>query len=81
MINVRYSSDKPKECKYCYFWAGKKKGCERGKENCYYILSEKAEADSERTCAGCPYGRDHPCIGFCLKKIMQKGNDHAGVQS
>lgn len=25
MSEIRYASDKPKECKYCYYWEGKRK--------------------------------------------------------
>lgn len=21
-------------------------------------------------CDGCPYGRNNPCIGFCMKKLL-----------
>ena len=38
---VRYAEDKPKSCKYCYFWGGKKKGCELGEDKCYYLLPEE----------------------------------------
>lgn len=46
---VRYADDKPKDCKYCYFWGGKKKGCTLGGvENCYYLIKED-EAPVEKT--------------------------------
>ena len=41
MSNIRYAADKPKQCKFCYYWGGRSKGCELGEENCYYILPEK----------------------------------------
>lgn len=72
MSEVRYASDKPKECKYCYFWEGKKKGCQLGEERCYYILPEKEDAKKKSPCDGCPYGRVSPCIGYCLREIQQK---------
>lgn len=82
----RYVPDKPKECKHCYFWKGRRKGC--GQEECYYLLpNETGESEamqgsaltSENSgyseigdCRGCPYGRHSPCIGYCLKKIMRE---------
>ncbi len=78
-----YAPDKPKECKHCYFWKGKRKGCSQ--EECYYLLPEEKQ-QSEATpgnpslqkpggagdCQGCPYGRNSPCIGYCIKKIIQE---------
>ena len=29
---MRFTEDRPKDCRYCYFWSGKKKGCELGGE-------------------------------------------------
>ena len=66
---VRYAEDKPKSCKYCYFWSGKKKGCELGEEKCYYLLPEEPKKPAG-PCDGCPYGRNNPCIGFCMKKVL-----------
>lgn len=77
MNDVRYASDKPKDCKYCYYWGGKYKGCTLTEERCYYILPPKEEKKPASPCDGCPYGKNHPCIGFCMKNIMadtkQKG--------
>ena len=28
MSEVKYAEDRPKDCRYCYFWSGKKKGCD-----------------------------------------------------
>lgn len=67
--NVSYAADKPDDCSNCYFWK-RKKGCSLGKENCYYQIRVQQEVKSD--CDGCPYGRDHPCIGWCTKKIMQE---------
>lgn len=47
MSEVRYASDKPKECKYCYYWEGKRKGCLLGEERCYYILPPEDEKEKE----------------------------------
>ena len=77
----RYAPDKPKECKHCYFWKGKQKGCSQ--KECYYLLPEDSKEPAEAqgnlsmpksgengNCRGCPYGRHSPCIGYCLRKIM-----------
>lgn len=69
MSEIRYAAAKPKDCKYCYYWGGKNKGCELGEERCYYILPEKKEV-KKSPCDGCPYGRVNPCIGYCLRNIM-----------
>ena len=74
--NRRYAGDKPKSCAYCYFWRGKKKGCEL--PECFYILPEKPavspklETMGEIRCDGCPYGKHSPCIGYCLAKILRE---------
>jgi hypothetical protein len=66
-----YKSDKPRSCRYCYFWSGKSKGCSLGVDNCYYLQS--APLPLEKTgCEDCPYGRDYPCIGWCTKAILKK---------
>lgn len=75
-----YTEDKPTECSQCYFWAGRKKCCTLGKENCYYRrVEEKANTNSQ--CDGCPYGRDHPCIGWCTRKILRKDAGKVGEAS
>ena len=71
----RYSQDKPKSCEFCFFWAGKKHGCELSQ--CHYLLPEEPEirtptVHKEESCGSCPYGRHSPCIGYCLVKIMRE---------
>lgn len=71
--NERYVEDKPTSCEYCYFWHGKKYGCEL--KNCYYLLPKEAErqqSEDSVSCKGCPYGKHSPCIGYCLVKIMRE---------
>lgn len=65
---VEYAAEKPRDCRYCYFWKDCKTGCILGPENCYYIV--KAPEREPSPCDGCPYGRDRPCIGWCTKKIL-----------
>lgn len=77
----RYAADKPKECRHCYFWRGKRKGCSQ--KECYYLFPEESKGlriepgklslqQSSETgdCQCCPYGRHSPCIGYCIQKIM-----------
>jgi len=64
-----YARERPKECKFCYFWKDKRSGCILGgEENCYYLLHEPEKEPSP--CDGCPYGRARPCVGFCMKNIL-----------
>lgn len=65
-----YAPEKPNDCRYCYFWSGNRKRCSLGTQNCYYLITAPRKEKSE--CEGCPYGRDHPCIGWCTKKIMRE---------
>ena len=53
---VRYADDKPKDCKYCYFWGGRVKGCTLGGvENCHYLIKEKEVPVKKTKCDDCPY--------------------------
>lgn len=70
MNKTLYAADKPEDCHQCYFWKDNRKGCSLGTENCYYLVSEPPKKKSE--CEDCPYGRYHPCIGWCTKKILRK---------
>lgn len=82
MSNAVYSADKPADCAYCYFWRGKKKGCELS--SCYYLIQpvEQETAPHEPgkigDCKSCPYGRHSPCIGFCMAKILQEMKEQHG---
>lgn len=53
----KYSEEKPWSCKYCYWWGGKKKGCNL--KQCHYLLPEKKKAVKTTPCGGCPYGMFH----------------------
>lgn len=65
-MTVKYSSDKPSRCEFCYFWNSRKKRCIQ--ECCYYILPEMKVTSM---CNGCPYGRIYPCIGWCTQLILK----------
>ena len=68
MAQTQYASDKPNDCRCCFFWKGDQRGCCLGKENCYYLIAVPSKPKSE--CDGCPYGRDRPCIGWCTKQLL-----------
>ena len=80
-----YAEDKPGDCKHCYFWKGKRKGCSQ--KECYYLLPEEKKSSSNisgnllpqefskndgTNCHSCPYGRHSPCIGYCIQKILRE---------
>lgn len=61
--------DKPKDCRYCYFY-NRQTGCVyKGKSNCYYKQPKVKSPVSE--CDGCPYGKASPCIGWCTKELLR----------
>lgn len=68
-----YMEDKPGDCRFCFWWAGKFKQCKR--KTCYYLfpLKEKEADDTELAyCKTCPYGKHFPCIGYCMAKLLQE---------
>lgn len=81
IVKRNYAADKPSECRYCYFWRGKRKGC--GRTECFYLLSEGIlekenlpgrdvgqTIGENGSCQGCAYGKHAPCIGYCIKKLL-----------
>lgn len=62
---IKYSKEKPKDCRYCYFWGGKKRGCELGERNCYYILPKIKHEKPKSRCETCCVGKTRLCIGWC----------------
>lgn len=68
---IRYAEDKPSDCRHCYWWYVAEERCILGEDKCYYILPEK-QIKKSSLCDGCPYGKNAPCIGYCLRKIMNK---------
>lgn len=87
----RYAGDKPLDCAYCYFWKSNKKRC--GQKECYYLLhnasSETAASQNTKettpqeagSCKDCVYGRQSPCIGYCIKKILREMKEKKSVLS
>lgn len=72
LINgIRYYSDRPHDCRKCYFWKNNKIGCTLGKENCYY-LAEAIKTEQEKKCEGCPYAKGYPCVTACCYKDLRK---------
>ena len=69
-----HSDEKPKSCPYCYYWKNRKVGCSLGEENCVYKKPIPKKVESE--CTDCPYGRVHPCIGWCTKKLLSEMHRH-----
>ena len=82
MEKLRFAGDKPKDCKHCYWWGGRK-GCDLGgEENCYYRLPELPERIRKSECEGCAYKTPGlPCVGYCLRSILtdhREGYGNAG---
>ena len=71
-MKTQYAADKPSDCRYCYYWKNKRKGCSLGKANCYYRISPPPKLKSD--CDGCPYGRAQPCMGWCTKKLLREAS-------
>ena len=67
IVKRKYAADKPSECRYCYFWRGKRKGCGR-------TMGENG------SCQGCVYGKHAPCIGYCMKKLLLEMKQKKGGQ-
>lgn len=68
MAKRMYQEDKPKDCRYCYYWMPGKEKCSL--RECFYLIKEKPKRKSE--CDDCPYGRCSPCIGWCTKKLLRE---------
>ena len=70
----RYEEDKPRDCRYCYYWSG------RSRKECWYLLPlpeiPKKEFDENGVpvldCRTCAYGKQGPCIGYCIAKIERE---------
>ncbi len=71
MSGRKYAEDKPKDCRYCYFWNKRKKECDFREDGCFYLLAEPEKSKSP--CEGCPYGKHQPCLGWCTKALLGQG--------
>ena len=72
---ANYRKSKPASCTFCYWWMGQKQGC--GNAECFYLIRKKrvkecAESDRKPSCAGCPYGRHAPGIGYCIDGLLKE---------
>ncbi len=66
---IGHMEDKPKDCRYCYFYK-RQSGCiYKGKSECYYAQTQAKSPISE--CDGCSYGKASPCIGWCTKELLR----------
>lgn len=70
---MKYAKDKPKDCKYCYFFDPQEKECELSKEHCYYLLPKKAVKKEVNRCDSCNYGKQKRCVGYCIAEIAAEG--------
>lgn len=76
MMKYKYAEDKPKDCRFCYWWGGKKQRCRLSEENCYYLIPVTQKKETS-PCESCAYGKAGPCIGFCMKSILQSSRKEA----
>lgn len=67
---LKFAEDKPKDCKFCYYWGGK--------EKCFYLIKEQPPVKKTK-CTDCPYKKTGPCIGWCTRDLLQKKGDNQGV--
>ena len=37
---------------------------------------EMAVKNHWKPCKGCPYGKYHPCLGYCIAKILKEVKEH-----
>lgn len=74
---INFTTDNPTDCAYCRFWKGRYRGCTA--QTCDY-QNPQIHQNPEKTsggCEDCPYGRHSPCIGFCLKRILEGKSTYA----
>ncbi len=51
---IRYYSDRPANCRMCYFWKNRKAGCTLGKDNCYYLAESRKRKTRAKDAAMVP---------------------------
>ena len=59
MAYGQYTEDKPKDCRYCYFWGGKKKRCMLDRKDGRQYPSE--------------YQQENPAVKKYFKKFSESG--------
>ena len=66
---IRYHASRPADCRDCFFWKNRKKGCVLGKENCYYLI-EPPKGPSK--CEGWALGK----MGYIAIQSTDEGWDY-----
>ena len=74
----RYEEDKPRDCRYCYYWAGRIRGCSR--KECWYLvpLPEKPKKEFDENgvpvlgCRTCAYGKQGHASGIVSRRSSGK---------
>ena len=69
MSEVKYAEDRPKDCRYCYFWSGRKRPV-------IWVVKKTATTgyvrrDPAQRIDGCPYRQEPKCVSLCMKKILK----------
>ena len=72
MDGIRYHASRPADCRHCFFWKNRKKGCVLGKENCYYLI-EPPKGPSK--CEGVPLQAGK---ALCAGSLLQRPDGTAG---
>lgn len=72
MDGIRYHASRPADCRHCFFWKNRKKGCVLGKENCYYLI-EPPKGPSK--CEGWPLQAGK---ALCAGSLLQRPDGTAG---
>ena len=65
MDGIRYHASRPADCRHCFFWKNRKKGCVLGKENCYYLIEPPKGPASAK---GAPTSGQSPVCWFPATK-------------
>jgi hypothetical protein len=71
----RYREDIPDDCRDCSFWLKGIDNCSR--YDCFYLIEEERQMTAEgdrpdSDCRACPYGRERPCVGYCIKELHRE---------
>ena len=87
LLNGLHASDKPKDCRYCYWWNSVAESCRRDSIGgcAYELINDASDQTTTRPpvnpqadfCRTCPYSIDHsgqPCVSFCMKNLLEEWN-------